>query len=293
MSRKVYIYGLKNIGSNEFKYIGKTTRLTSRLKEHLKEKPRKFSYHKLNWIKESNRFGSEIVLDVLEITDEINWQDREKFYIEYYRNLGHNLTNLLDGGISPNMLKYTLTYDEGKEIVKKMGILTTLEWRNKAKTKELPSTIPKRPDLYYIDNGWISWSDWLGVEIVSNKNKKFISYDNAREIVHLLNIKSNNEWREICKNGGKPNNIPSNPDIVFKNNGWVSWSDWLGYDEKKLRILPEYLTYEEAKNYVSKFDLKTHKDWVNFSKTNRPKNIPSNPWKYYKEWSGIKEFINK
>jgi hypothetical protein len=200
---------------------------------------------------------------------------------------------LLDGGISPNMLKYTLTYGEAKKIVRELGMLTTLEWRNKAKNKELPSTIPKRPDLYYMDNGWVSWSDWLGVEIVSNKNKEFITYNKAKEIVHLLNIKSNNEWRKICKSGGKPNNIPSNPDIIFKDDGWVSWGDWLGYDEKKLKTLPEYLNYEEAKNYVSKFGLKTHKDWVKFSKTDRPKNIPSNPWKYYKEWNGIKVFINK
>lgn len=291
MSRKVYIYGLKNVGSNEFRYIGKTTRIKNRLKEHLNEKPKKFSYHKLNWIKESINNGIEIILEVIEITNEFEWQNREIFYISKYKKLGHKLTNLLDGGQNPNRFKYTLTYYEAKEIVKTFGVKTTTSWRQKAKNKEIPSDIPKRPDLYYKDNGWVSWSDWLGVEIVSNKNKQFLEYSVAKSIIVLECIKSNNEWRKYCESGLKPKNIPSNPDVYYKNNGWVSWSDWLGYEEIKLKNTPNFMSYEEAKKYVSEFGLKTHKDWVNFSKTNRPKNIPSNPWKIYKEWKGIKDFI--
>jgi hypothetical protein len=131
----------------------------------------------------------------------------------------------------------------------------------------------------------------LGIEIVSNKDKEFLEYEDAVLLVRKVNLKSNNEWREYCNSGLKPKNIPSNPDTYYKNNGWVSWSDWLGYDSVKMRTLPEFLTYEEAKNVVNQFGLKTHKDWVNFSKTDRPKNIPANPWKYYKEWKGIKDFL--
>lgn len=73
----------------------------------------------------------------------------------------------------------------------------------------------------------------------------------------------------------------------------VSWSDWLGYDKKKTKKIQKYLTYYEAKEFVSKLGLKTHRDWVKYSKSKRPINIPANPWKYYKEWNGIKEFINE
>jgi len=292
MSRIVYIYGLKNIGCDEYRYIGKTTRPNSRLKEHLREKVRKFSYHKLNWIKESLANNNEIILELLEEVNEDNWQEKEKYYIDYYKNLGHKLTNLLDGGVSPQIITYKLNYQEAKEIVKKLNITTTLEWRNKARLKELPIEIPKRPDLYYLDNGWVSWSDWLDVSIISNKNKKFLPYDNAKGIVDKLNLKSNNEWREYCKTNLKPKNIPSNPDIIYKKDGWVSWSDWLGYDEIKLKNKKDFIPYNKARDFVSKLGLKTHKDWVEYSKNSRPDNIPSNPWKIYDEWEGIKKFLN-
>lgn len=293
MCRIVYIYGLKNGGSDEYRYIGKTIRPKNRLKEHLNEKPRKFSYHKLNWITESINNGKDIEFEIIEEVSEDNWQEKEKYYIDYYKKLGHNLTNLLEGGISPQMINYKLSYNEAKYIVRTLNIKTTLEWRKRSKNKEIPDEIPKRPDLYYLKNGWISWSDWLGLNIISNKNKKFLSFNDSKLIVNGLGIKSNNEWRIFCNSGKKPNEIPSNPDLIYKNCGWVSWADWLGYDKKKLRALPSFLSYKDANNFVSTLGLKTHEDWKNYSKTNRPENIPSNPWKYYKEWNGIRKFLNK
>ena len=33
---------------------------------------------------------------------------------------------------------------------------------------------------------------------------------------------------QYCKNEKKPDNIPTDPYKKYKNNGWVSWNDWLG-----------------------------------------------------------------
>ena len=46
-----------------------------------------------------------------------------------------------------------------------------------------------------------------------------------------LNLKSNKEWRQYCKSGKKPVDIPSNPDATYKNQGWINWADWLGKDQ--------------------------------------------------------------
>ena len=35
-------------------------------------------------------------------------------------------------------------------------------------------------------------------------------------------------WREYCKSGRKPGNIPENPDVVYKDEGWKAWQDWIG-----------------------------------------------------------------
>ena len=57
-----------------------------------------------------------------------------------------------------------------------------------------------------------------------------------------------------------------------------------------------YTAFEYAKNYVSKLDLKTSKDWMIYSKSGkRPKDIPSNPQNNYKEkgWKGWPDFLGK
>ena len=229
MSKTIFIYGLREDNSGEYRYIGKTSRPENRLKEHLSEKIRKFSYYKLNWIKQCEENNTEIVLEILDEVSESNWQEKESEYIQKYKTLGHRLTNLLPGGLSPQMITYKLSYLEAKEIVSKLNIKTTLEWRKRCKHKQIPSEIPRRPDLFYKKNGWVSWSDWLGIEIVANKDRVFLTYDECKVLVHPLNMKTNKDWRDYCKSGNRSKNIPSNPDQTFENHGWVSWSDWLGY----------------------------------------------------------------
>lgn len=61
---------------------------------------------------------------------------------------------------------------------------------------------------------------------------KFLPFIVAKNIVHELKLNSNSEWRAYCKNGNKPQNIPVNPDRVYKDNGWLNWPDWLGSKSK-------------------------------------------------------------
>lgn len=62
---------------------------------------------------------------------------------------------------------------------------------------------------------------------------KYLSFIEARDYVRSQNLKNTRAWKK-WSNGtleGKerrPDFIPSNPDIVYRNDGWISWSDWLG-----------------------------------------------------------------
>jgi hypothetical protein len=53
------------------------------------------------------------------------------------------------------------------------------------------------------------------------------------------------------------------------------------------------MSFEEAKQYVRKFQLKSNKEWRVFSKTKRPKNLPGAPEKIYKNvgWNGWADFL--
>ena len=93
------------------------------------------------------------------------------------------------------------------------------------KSGERPSNIPTRPNKTYKDQGWVDWTDWLG-------NEKFLPFEEAREFVRSLNLKSSTEWRSWSKSGERPSNIPANPNKTYKDQGWVDWYDWLGKKAK-------------------------------------------------------------
>ena len=291
MEENIYIYGLKIKGQDEFRYIGRTNNIKRRLAQHINQV--KGNSYKVNWIKKNIKIGNEILLEIIEIVDNLNWVEKEIFYINKYKNLGHRLTNILSGGeyFYENKI-YCISYDEAKKIIQKLEIKTTLEFRNKSKQKEIPINVPKRPDLYFKGKGWISWSDFLNKNIISNKNKTFLEYEKAINFVKKLDINSNSEWIKYCSTENKPSNIPSNPDVFYKNNGWISWYEWLSHDNSWRSKKQEFLSYNDSKIFIKFMGLKTHRDWVKYSKNNRPVNIPANPWKIYKEWIGIKDWLS-
>lgn len=89
------IYSLNDPITDEVRYIGKTVSLLSkRLSSHYKDK--KISY-KTHWINSLKEKGLKPIIKLVEFCDETNWQEREKYWIGYYREITR-LTNYLDGG---------------------------------------------------------------------------------------------------------------------------------------------------------------------------------------------------
>ena len=68
----------------------------------------------------------------------------------------------------------------------------------------------------------------MGTKRIASQKMIFIDFEEARKLVHQLKLKSNKEWRLLIKNKQKPQNIPSNPDSIYKNIGWKGWADFLG-----------------------------------------------------------------
>ena len=59
----------------------------------------------------------------------------------------------------------------------------------------------------------------------------FRPFGDARRFARSLNLRSTAQWREYCKSGDKPKDIPTDPRKVYLNKGWVGFSDWLGKPE--------------------------------------------------------------
>ena len=69
----------------------------------------------------------------------------------------------------------------------------------------------------------------IGKEVID-----FYSYKEAKEKIKKYKIKSSKHFRKFNKLSNRPKRIPRSPQKVYKNNGWVSWQDFLGNSEKKI-----------------------------------------------------------
>ena len=58
--------------------------------------------------------------------------------------------------------------------------------------------------------------------------RSFLPFEEAREIVRKVGLKSCKEWEEWSRDC-RPADIPSRPDITYADEGWESYPDWLGY----------------------------------------------------------------
>jgi hypothetical protein len=115
--------------------------------------------------------------------------------------------------------------------VRKLKLKNKEEWRMSREAGQLPSNIPTNPDKTYRDDGWISLPDWLGYT-GAPQLKDMLPFLEARVIARKLKLKSQKEWVVWSKSGKRPSNVPSHPDRTYRDDGWISTADWLGYTGK-------------------------------------------------------------
>ncbi|MEY3422693.1 MAG: hypothetical protein RIR48_3018 [Bacteroidota bacterium] len=200
----------------------------------------------------------------------------------------------LGTGIIASSLRDFKSFEEARAFAKTLNFKNQMEWKDYCKSGVKPSDIPATPSGTYRHQGWKSWGDWLGTGYVANQLKKYKSFEEAREFVHKLKLKSNNEWKDYCKSGKKPKIIPANPNTAYKHQGWKNWGDWLGTGNIS-PVLKEYKAFDEARKFVHKLNLKSYKEWKDYYKSGeKPDDIPATPdgtykhqgWKSWGDWLG-------
>jgi superfamily II DNA or RNA helicase len=183
-----------------------------------------------------------------------------------------------------------MPFEDAKKEIQRVGIKTIYEWQRACKTGYIPSDIPKRPDSYYKDKGWINWGDWFGT---GRGKKDFCNYENAKQQIEHLGIKTLSEWFVFYEEGKISKDIPKYPNKTFENDGWTSWGDFLGTG-RIADHLKEYLPFEIARSYVQKQKLQNAKEWKSFcSSADFPSNIPKTPRNTYKKsgWKGMHDWL--
>lgn len=122
-----------------------------------------------------------------------------------------------------------LPFGEAREIARSLGFSTVNEWKDWTHSNEYNLHVPARP--YRIYGEWVGWSDWLGNPVVSNHDRKFRPFIEARSFVRTLHLSSFTDWKEYCSSRSRPLDIPSNPHSTYGEE-WRGYADWVGVPDR-------------------------------------------------------------
>ena len=165
----------------------------------------------------------------LEFRNEVRKNDKIRLIIptnpeKYYKEFTTFSNFLSNDSISTSKLNF-YEFKKARNIIRKMKIKTISEYKIKHKNKEL-TNFPLKPFRTYKDLGWIDWSDFLGIEIIANQNKKYFTLLKIKKMIKHKNFKNKNEYIKYVKENNLSNEMPLAPNIVFKN--FNGWDDFLG-----------------------------------------------------------------
>jgi hypothetical protein len=174
--------------------------------------------------------------------------------------------------------------------VRGLGLKSVNEWLKYSRSGKKPADIPANPDRTYAKNGWSGFGDWLGTGTIAPQLREYRSFKEAREFVRGLGLKSRTEWKEYCKSGKKPSDIPNAPDLLYRETGWAGMGDWLGTNNRRGGWRP----FKEARTFVRGLNLKSAAEWFDYCKSGKkPTDIPTNPVQVYAKsgWVGYRDWL--
>jgi len=191
------------------------------------------------------------------------------------------------------MKKKFRSFKDSRKFAHSLKLKSSIEWAKYCKSSNRSNDMPTHPDRTF-KNEWKGWGDWLGTGTIAPHLIEFLSFTEARKHVHTLGLKNNLEWKQYAKSSSRPHNIPSSPNMTYKNKGWKGIPDWLGNGHLS-NINRTYLTYEKCQKFVQKLGIIKQKEWEAYWKShNKPDNIPSHPDRQYKKqgtWKGWGDFL--
>ena len=300
---KIYVRSLNIKNMREWNEYCKSVKKPHNIPANLKQ-----SYSDSGWISWPDFLGTERIRNI----DWLSYEEAKMFVIslgfknegeyKYWSKTNKRQKNIpatperiykdkgwaswgdyLGTGFVANQNKIFLPYEEAEKFVASLGLKNIKEWIDYKRSGKRPQNIPATPEKIYKDKGWKSWRYFLGTN--------FLPYEDAKAFAKSLGLNSLEEFNKYCKSNKKPKNIPTNPNVVYIDKGWINWSDFLGTNRVKD---VQWISYEEAKMFVKTFQLIGIKDWkIYCSSGKRPYNIPAHPREIYKDkgWISWLDFL--
>jgi len=185
-----------------------------------------------------------------------------------------------------------MPYQEAKDYIKKFNFKSYNEYVQYFRKNKRPKNLPLSPRGAYKNKGWKSANHFLGLP----DKIDYVDFETARSEIQKLNISGWKEWKEKCKNGLIPKNIPKAPEVVYRKKGWISVDDFFGKpttQNNKARL--GWADFKAAKEFALKLNLKSGNDWREYIKSNKnlKLNLPATADRVYanKGWKSWGDFL--
>jgi superfamily II DNA or RNA helicase len=211
------------------------------------------------------------------------------------------------GTVSTHMRAYR-PFAKARAWVRGLGLARQADWQDFCAGRlegkpPRPADIPSAPQSVYKDDGWDGWGDWFGTGAVATYMRTYRPFTEARAWVHGLGLSGQKEWQDFCAGRlqgkpSKPADIPTSPQKVYKEGGWIGMGDWLGTGTIATHMRT-YRPFTEARAWVRALGLQGLKDWQGYcagrlqGKAPKPADIPSDPARVFRDggWSGWGDWL--
>jgi hypothetical protein len=185
-----------------------------------------------------------------------------------------------------------LPFNEARNFARELGLKNVNEWKEFAKSDLRPANIPYIPERTY-SNEWVSYADWLGSSNLRRKKSDlFLPFEDAREVVRKLNLKTSTNWVKYTKSKDFPKNIPKDPARSYADSGWSGYQDFLVEpSEKRSFGDAKALAQEVCKD----LEINGMEQWVKLGQDGKlPFDLPTRPERYYaEEWVSWFDWFGK
>ena len=123
-------------------------------------------------------------------------------------------------------------------------------------------------------------------------------FEEARSIVQALGIVSQEDYMVWARSAKRPKDVPMSPEVVYEDEGWESWDDWLGRNSPIPGNLyySKWRSFEETRNFTRRLGLTSKESWKEWCRLLESAvscgDVPDSPQFVYKEsWQGWDDWL--
>jgi hypothetical protein len=204
-------------------------------------------------------------------------------------------------------LRHFRPFQQARAFVRGLGFRNGKQWTEYCKGQlpgfdRKPEDIPASPEGAYHGQGWDGLGDWLGTGAAA-RQRHFKPFRNARAFVRRIGLRNIKQWAKYCRGelpgfDPKPKDIPSHPQVKYKDHGWVNWGDWLGTGTVAT-YRRAYRPFGNARAFVRTLGLRNSQQWAEYCVGElpgfdpKPEDIPSTPDRVYRAqgWAGHGDWL--